>query len=59
MQTKQKRELVSHPVRSIKVSDKTWEKFKKKKLKFGKSWNQFISKLLDKYDRNSAIIENS
>lgn len=37
-----------YPTRPIRLSDKTWEDFKKKKLKSGKTWDKFIRSLEEK-----------
>lgn len=33
----------------IKMHEDTWEKFKDARSKSGKSWNQYILKLIDKH----------
>lgn len=37
-----------YPTRPIRMSDKTWEKLKKQKLKTGKNWDTFLGELLEK-----------
>lgn len=35
-----------YPTRPIRMSDKTWEKLKKQKLKTGKNWDKFIDDMV-------------
>ena len=37
-----KEEKFHYPIRSIRVSDEEWDKFKKRKEESNKSWNLFI-----------------
>lgn len=36
----------NYPIRSIRLSQKTWEAFKEKRWKSRKGWEQFIKKLI-------------
>lgn len=40
-------EKISYKVRHIRMADKTWEEFKKKKALSGKSWNLYLTGLLE------------
>lgn len=42
---KQTKPFTPYPTRPIRMSDKTWDRFKKNKLKFGWSWDRFIDKV--------------
>ena len=48
-----RQEKITYKTRPIRLSDETWEKLKKQKIKYGKSWNLFIVKLLEKNGINS------
>jgi len=41
----------SYKIRSIRISDKTWELFKKERWKSQKSWNIFIYELIKKNEQ--------
>ena len=41
----------SYKIRSIRISDKTWELFKKKRWHSQKSWNIFIYELIKKNEQ--------
>lgn len=43
----QEKSKIRYKTRNIRMSDETWDKLKKKKIKSGKSWNLFILKLSD------------
>lgn len=41
----EKKEFESFPVRTLRASDETWEKFKDKRKKSGLSWNRYLLEL--------------
>lgn len=41
---KQTKPFTPYPTRPIRMSDKTWDRFKKNKLRTGLSWDRFIDK---------------
>ena len=43
---KETKPFTPYPTRPIRMSDKTWDRLKKNKLKSGKSWNLFMVELL-------------
>lgn len=45
---KETKPFTPYPTRPIRMSDKTWNKLKKQKLKTGKNWDNFLKVLLDK-----------
>ncbi len=42
------KEKITYKTRPIRLSDKTWDKLKRKKIMSGESWNLFLSKILEK-----------
>lgn len=40
-------EKVAYKTRHIRMSDKTWEEFKRKKALSGKSWNLYLMGLIE------------
>lgn len=45
---KETKPFTPYQTRPIRMSDKTWEELKKKKLKTGINWDKFILKLIEK-----------
>lgn len=43
-----RQEKITYKTRPIRLSDETWEKLKKQKIKSGLSWNLFLLKLIEK-----------
>lgn len=41
-----------HPIRPIRMNEQTWERFKKNKQGNG-TWNNFINKILDNYEKKN------
>ncbi len=41
-----KKEKISYPIRSIRLSQKTWEALKNKRWKSRKNWEQFIKDII-------------
>lgn len=41
-------EKIAYKTRHIRMAEKTWEEFKKKKAVSGKSWNLYLLELMDK-----------
>lgn len=48
LQKEKQKNKKSYPIRSIRLSEKTWEGFKKMRWKSGKGWEKFISDLAKK-----------
>jgi len=44
---------LEYKVRHIRMDDRTWLKFKEKRIKSGLSWNRYILTLIDKEYRES------
>jgi len=42
------KEKVAYRVRTIRISDESWEKLKEKRRMSGLSWNLFIVKIIEK-----------
>lgn len=40
------KKFIPHKTRPIRLSDKTWEELKKKKLKSGLNWDSFVRSIL-------------
>lgn len=45
---KKQSEKITYKTRPIRMADETWELLKSNKIKSGKSWNLFLSRLLEK-----------
>ncbi len=39
---------IAYKIRHIRMADKTWEDFKRKKALSGKSWNLYLLSLIEK-----------
>lgn len=45
------KEFASYPIRTFRMSDKTWEMLKKKRALSGLTWNKFMSELIEKKNK--------
>lgn len=52
-----KEERKEYPIKQIRMSEITWKQFKEQKLKYGKTWNLFIKKIIDDNIENSKKID--
>lgn len=43
--------FISYRARSIRVSDKVWNELKKQRTEYGLSWNRFILRKMEEYDK--------
>lgn len=54
---KETKKFIPYPTRPIRMSDNTWNKLKKEKLKGGKNWDTFVLELLEKKVKKEQIIK--